>query len=186
MKLYERLPDSVIVNGKKIRVNLEFRNVLRMIEIIERDDLMPEAREWLAMRCICRRPRAGMMPVVMSMLFPKQEMRDRITDFEQDADLIRAAFRQAYGIDLFRDRLHWFEFSCLFACIPEGTKYSEILSIRARPMPEPTAYNSREREWLAQAKSEFGLKLSEKEQKEQYKRDVDRLGAFLLQMAGEE
>ena len=184
MKLYEKLPDSVTVNGRKIRLKLDFRNVLKMIDILEQDDLMAEARDWLAMKCICRKPVKGMKPAVMKLLFPKTESRERITDMTQDADLIRGAFRQVYGINLYKDKLNWFEFCCLLSCVPEGNRYSDVLSIRARPMPEATAYNKKERERLAQAKSEFGLKLTEKEQAEKYRNDVKKLGDFMIMMAG--
>ena len=54
MKLYERLPDSVTADGKKYRLDLDFRNVLRMIEILSRDDLIPAAREYLALKCVMK------------------------------------------------------------------------------------------------------------------------------------
>ena len=76
------------------------------------------------------------------------------------------------------------EFCCLLSGIPEGTRYSDVLSIRTREMPEATAYNQKERQRLAQAKAEFGLKLTEKEQKEKYRSDVKKLGDFLIMMAG--
>lgn len=187
MKLYDRIPDTVTVNGRKVRINLDFRNVLRMIDTLARDDLMPEAREWLAMKCICRHPVNGMKPAVMKLLFPDQSKPEkRITDFGQDADLIRAAFMQEYRINLFRDKLNWFEFACLLSCIPEGNKYSDILSIRARPMPEPTAYNIKERQWLLEAKAQFALKETEQEQQERYRKEVAKLGDFLMSLAKEE
>lgn len=183
MKLYEKVPDSVIVNGKKVRLKLDFRNVLRMIDILERTDLMPDARDWLAMKCVCRRPVKGMKIPVMRLLFPGSGSHNRITDMAQDADLIRSAFLQVYGINLYKARLNWFEFCCYLSCIPEGNRYSDVLSIRARPMPDATAYNAKERQRLAQAKAEFGLKLTEQEQQEQYRRDVQKLGDFLLTLA---
>lgn len=186
MKLQERLPNHIMVGKKKVRVDLGFRNVLDMIDILSDKALMPEAREWLALKCICIHPVKGMMPVVKKMLFPNIKTKyERITDFEQDADLIRAAFLQVYGINLFRDELHWFEFSCLLSCIPEGNKYSEILSIRTRPIPEATKYNAKERMWLANAKAEFGLKITEDEQKEKYNKDIEKIGACLMALAGE-
>lgn len=186
MKLFESLPDSVTVNGKRVRVDLDFRNVLKMMEILSRDDLMPEAREFLALKCICKRPRKGMMYPVRRLLFPGTAVdHKKITDFAQDADLIRAAFMQEYRINLFRDKLHWFEFSCLLGCLPEGSKYMEILSIRTRPIPAPNAYNQNEIAWLMEAKARYGLELTEKEQKKQYSEDVRRIGAFLLSLAGE-
>lgn len=190
MKLYEKIPYSVTVNGKRIRLNLEYRNVLRMLDIFRRDDLLPDARDWLALRCICRRPRKGMKNAVMVLLFGddwncRNEERERITDFGQDADLIRAAFLQEYGINLFRQSLNWFEFTCLMAGLPDGSRYSDVLGIRARPMPVATQYNLREREWLAKAKVEYALHLTEEEQKIRYQKDVEKLGAFLIALAGE-
>ena len=186
MKLYDRLPDSVMVNGKRVRLDLDFRNVLRMVDILGRDDLTAEAREYLAMKCICRRPVTGLKGAVMAFLFPKMNKPEkRITDFDQDADMIRAAFMQEYGINLFKDKLHWFEFACLLSCIPEGNKYSDVLSIRARPLPEPTAYNMKERQWLIEAKAQFALKETEQEQQDRYKKDVAKLGEFMMMLAGE-
>ena len=186
MKLQDKLPNHIQVGKRKVRVNLDFRNVLNMIEILSQPDLMPEARDWLALKCICKHPVKGMMPAVRKMLFPNvKEKGERITDLEQDADLIRAAFMQAYGINLYRENLHWFEFSALLSCIPEGSKYSEILSIRARPIPEATKYNEKERSWLINAKAAFGLKLTQQQQEEKYKKDVQKIGAFLMALAGE-
>lgn len=186
MKLYEKLPDSVVVNGRKIKLDLDFRNVLRMMNILATDDLTDEAREWLAMKCICRRPRKGMLPAVRQLLFPhaKKSNRDRIMDYNQDADLIRAAFQQAYGIDLYSERLHWFRFSSLLAGIPEGTRFSDVIGIRSRPIPEATKYNSKEIQKLIEAKASVALKISEEEQQANYHRDVQNVAALLLSMAG--
>ena len=188
MKLQDSLPDSVIVNGKRIRVNLEFRNVLRMMETIERADLMPEAREYLAVRCICRHPRPGVLEAVKNLLFNHRRTNDgkKVTSFEQDAGLIRAAFRQTYGIDLYREKLHWIEFAELMQGIPEGTRYAETVGIRAREMPSPTKYNAKEREWLAKAKAAVALDVPEEERMRNYDRDVLNIFAALKARATKE
>lgn len=186
MTLYDRLPDTVIVNKRKIKVDLEFRNVLRMMDTLMREDLTPDAREYIALKCICKRPRKGMLPVVRKLLFTDdiQTEHKRITDYQQDADLIRGAFRQVYGIDLYRDKLHWFEFSCLISCLPQGNRYTDVLGIRGRPIPAPNKFNSAEREWLIKAKSEYALKLTEKEKEDQYAKSVANIGRFLMKLAG--
>ena len=186
MKLYEALPDHVMVRGKKVRLDLDFRNVLRMIDILTQDDLTDEAREWLAMKCICKHPVKGMVPAVKKLLFPQEtkKTKERIMDYAQDADLIRAAFQQAYGIDLYTDKLHWLRFSCLLSCLPEGTRYSDVLSIRSRPIPEATKYNQEERNWLIQAKAKVRLQLTEKELQDKYESDVSNIAAVLMGMAG--
>jgi len=188
MKLYERLPDRVTVDGHRYRLNLDFRNVLRMMDIMGQDDLLPGARDWLALRCIMRRPPkkpGNVLNAVRTLLFPahKGENGPRITSFEQDADLIRAAFRQAYGIDLYRDKLHWMEFAALLSALPEGSRYSEVLGIRARPMPTPTKYNQQEREWLAKAKAAYALEMDEKERARAYENGVKALFAGLIAWA---
>lgn len=189
MKLYDRLPDGVTVGGRFYRLDFDFRNVLRMMETMARDDLMPEAREYLALKCLTKRPKnvSKVLAAVRSLLFVKTYKADakKVTDFEQDAALIRAAFRQAYGIDLYRDRLHWIEFSELLNAIPEGNRYAEVIGIRVRPIPSPTKWNGDERAWLIKAKADVALQMSEKEQQDKYQRDVACVAASLLSWVGE-
>ena len=186
MKLQDRLPDSVEVDGKRYKLDLDFRNVLRMIEILDRDDLMPEAKAYKALSCVQKRPKNAVrvLECVKGLLFkaPRKKGSQKVTDFEQDAGLIRAAFRQAYGIDLYRDKLHWIEFTELLNAIPEGSRYSEVVGIRARPMPAATKWNQHEREWLARAKADVRLEMSEKERADRYEQDVANIAAVLMGM----
>ena len=187
MKLQDRLPGGVTVDGKFYKMDFDFRNVFRMIEVLDRDDMLPEAKAYKALRCLCKRPKNAqkVLEAVKGLLFkaPRKKGGQRVTDFIQDAGLIRAAFRQAYGIDLYRDRLHWIEFTELMNALPEGSRYAEVVGIRARPMPEPTQWNKKEREWLMQAKADVALELSEDEIAEEYKRGVANLAALLKTMA---
>lgn len=189
MKLYERLADSVTVGKRRYKLNLDFRNVLRLMEILARDDLIPAARDYLALKCVMKRPPKNsgeVMVELFKILFPaykKESDGKRLTSFEQDADLIRAAFRQAYNIDLYRDKVHWTEFQMLIAALPEGSRYTEVLGIRARPMPAATKYNAAEREWLAKAKAACALEMSENERERAYAQGVKSLFTGLLAWA---
>ena len=187
MKLYEELPDHVMVGRKKVKLDLDFRNVLRMLETLERRDLMPDAREWIAVRYICRKPVKGTLEAVKKLLFSGEQKTGgkRVTSFEQDADMIRAAFRQVYGINLWTDKLHWLEFKELLHGIPDGNRYSEIISIRSREMPEPNKYNQKEREALAKAKAAFALKMTDDEAEDNYQQGVQNIFRFLLTNAKE-
>ena len=194
MKLYERLPDSIKVGRRRYRVDLDFRNVLRFMDALDADDVLPRAREYRALRCVMRRPprdTAKALEAVKAICFPAIRRRaedgeggsQRLTSFEQDADLIRAAFRQVYGIDLWRDRVHWVEFSALLAALPEGSRYTETVGIRARPMPKATKYNADEREWLAKAKASCALRLDDREQARAYDSAVRNVFATLAGLA---
>ena len=185
MKLYESLPDGVTVGGKFYRMNFDFRNVLRMMDILGKDNLTPEARDYLALKCLTKRPKhvREVLAAVKDILFGKKHgSGERVTSFEQDASMIRAAFRQEYGIDLYRDKLHWLEFTELLQNLPDGSRYEEVLGIRSRPMPAPTKYNAKEREWLMKAKQQCALHLSESEAARKYDEDVGRVFNGLVGM----
>ena len=188
MKLQETLPEGVWVDGRFYKCDFDFRNVLEMMETLDRDDLIPEAREYRALKCIMKHPRnvSKVLRAVRETLFSEKPKRDaqKVTDFEQDAFMIRAAFKQAYGIDLYRDKLHWIAFSELLNAIPEGSRYSEVIGIRARPIPAATKYNAAEREWLIKAKANVALKMTEKEQAEKYSQDVGKVFQGLINFFG--
>lgn len=192
MKLYENLPAGVTVDGRFYKLDFDFRNVLRMMETLDNDDLVPEAREYLAVKCLTKHPRnvKKVLAAIRVLLFgaPKpgaaaeKQQGEKVMSYEQDAGLIRTAFRQVYGIDLFRAKLHWFEFTELLRNMPEGNRYAEIISIRCRPIPAPTKYNAKEREWLVQAKAQCALHMTEKEAAKKYNRDVFNAFTGLLNM----
>lgn len=188
MKLYSVLPDSVIIRGRRVRVDLDFRNVLRMMELLDDNTLMPDAREYWAARCFVKHTRHPheLLVEVRKLLFietPRKnsgEKRPKITDFEQDAGMIRAAFRQVYGIDLWTDKLHWLAFVDLLHNLPEGNRYEETLGIRARPIPSPTKYNSAEREWLIKAKANVALDIPEEDKQKLYEAQVGDVFAGIM------
>lgn len=189
MKLFERLPDGVTVDGKKYKCDFDFRNVLRMLDLLQREDILPDAREYHCIKCVCshRMPAKTVSKVyhaITDLLFDKRPETDekRLTSFEQDAPLIRAAFRQVYGIDLFRDRLTWFEFTELLQNLPEGNRYEDVIGIRAKPLPAPTKYNAKEREWLMKAKQSVALHLTDAEQAKKYDSDVGKIFAGIMGM----
>ena len=189
MKLNERLPGGISVRGRFYRLNLDFRNVLSFMETLSRDDLLPEARDYLALKCLMKKPPKNtgeILAAVRALLFPetkKTAAKEKLTDFTQDADLSRAAFLQCYGINLFRDDLHWMEFSSLLAGLPEGSRYSEVLGIRSRPMPKPTKWNAEERQWLAKAKAEYAVRLTDREKEESLRNGLRSVAASLLALA---
>lgn len=63
---------------------------------------------------------------------PKTEKK-RLYHLTYDGEYIYAAFLQAYGLDLFEEhnRLHWRKFNALLVSLPEGTKFTDIIKIRA-------------------------------------------------------
>ena len=192
IRLFESLPDGITVDGKFYKCDFDFRNVLKMLDTMQRDDLIPDARDWLFIRCVFphRIPHKTARRIyeeLCAVLFEKAvNGGKRLTSYEQDAGLIRSAFRQVYRIDLYRDKLHWLEFVELLQNLPEGNRYEDVISIRARPIPAPTKYNQHEREWLIKAKASCALHLTEAEQQKKYDSDVSRIFAGLMSMIPKE
>ena len=191
MKLQDRLPEYVVA-GKRYRVDLDFRNILTMLDVMSDETLLDEARLFLALRCIMRRvPRnerkqAEIFKAVMELLFgdnKQKEQQDQFMSLTQDAELIVGAFRQAYGIDLYRDKLHWFEFRTLLACLPEGSRYAEVVGIRTRPLPKATKYNHEERMALIKAKREVAIHKTDKQIEQSYRASVYRVADSLKALA---
>lgn len=182
MKLYERLPDSIEIDGRKYRLKLDFRNVLRMMDVMDRKDIVPLARDYLALKCVMRRPPKDCRKIlyhVRLFLFGENKHIEekRVTSFAQDADMIRAAFMQEYGINLFRDKLHWFEFCAFLYNLPNGSKYTEVIGIRSKPIPPATKYNKQEREALIKAQAAYAIEYTEEERERNYSNSLKRVFA---------
>lgn len=75
-------------------------------------------------------------------------------DYHCDAAYVLGAFQQAYGIDLTRERVHWFRFRALFAALPEETLMAKIMSWRTMDLSE---YEGSMRAHYADLQERFAL-----------------------------
>lgn len=188
MKLYERLPNRIEIDGRIYRLRLDFRNVLKMMDVMADQDIVTIARDYLALKCVMRRPPKDCQKALFKMrlfLFGENRIAEekRVTSFDQDADMIRAAFMQEYGINLYRDKLHWFEFTALLYNLPNGNKYTEIIGIRGRPIPPATKWNQQEREALIKAQAAYAIHYSEEEREKSYTNSLKRVFADMKTLA---
>lgn len=188
MKLYQRLPNHISIDGRRYKLRLDFRNVLKMMDVLEIKDVLPDARDYLALKCVMRRPPKDCRKAIFALrlfLFgeSKPSNEKRVTSFDQDADMIRAAFMQEYGINLYRDKLHWFEFTALLYNLPNGNKYTEVVGIRGRPIPPATKWNQQEREALIKAQAAYSLHYSEEEREKSYTNSLKRVFADMKTLA---
>ena len=101
----------------------------------------------------------------------------------QDAPLIHAAFRQAYGIDLHKVDLPWETFCLLLSGLPENTRFCEVVAIRARPIPQPDKHNGKYIEELLKAKASVALELSPEQQESSFQTGLNSLAKSLMAWA---
>ena len=52
MKLFDRLPEGVTVGKRFIPCDFDFRNVLRMLDVMQMTDIYPDARDYLCIKCV--------------------------------------------------------------------------------------------------------------------------------------
>ena len=81
-------------------------------------------------------------------VLPRGASKDKVIDYDIDADLIYASFMQAYGIDLTENDLHWRKFQALLSGLPSETVMSKIIEIRT--------YNGKDKD-MKQLKSKWAL-----------------------------
>ena len=158
-----------------------------MYEAIENLDEWdkPEVMLYYLLKKPPKKPSVELLKAVVGILFKPSKGGEKKFDFVQDAELIYAAFYQAYGIDLIQEqgKLHWWKFSALLNGLPSDTRFSEIVSIRTRPIPAPTKYNEQERQNLIRLKREYALKLSTEERNEQLQNSLRQVVGWLQSQA---
>ena len=64
--------------------------------------------------------------------------------------------------------------------LTEGNKYTEVVGIRSRDIPQATKYNQSEIKWLQEAKAAYALEIPEEERQAQYERDVRHVFDVLM------
>lgn len=158
MKLNERLLNSFEYNGKTYAINLAFDKVLDFQEIhghkeLDIEDRIPLMLYALDVECEEDEQAFVLEHILKNVLqlgqgaeemeeaydllgnplpFAPSKFKEPTVDFEEDAELIYASFRQAYCINLSKElgRLHWYEFIALLNGLPDGTIMHQVRSIR--------------------------------------------------------
>lgn len=75
-------------------------------------------------------------------------------DFEQDNRFLYSAFRARYGIDLARERLHWFAFLAMFNDLG-GCSLSDIIGIRSTDLSK---LSDAQRKQYAELQAKYRIK----------------------------
>jgi len=177
MLIYKPLSSTLNVGGRRLSLSLSFDRVLQVCDAWADEDLTDEEKETITLDLLIRKGRerrwlaqqdAETRGAAITSLFKdyidtephRANKGPKAFDLKQDGEFVYAAFRQTYGIDLFAElgRMDWREFSALLAGLPNGTRLSEIIEIRTKPIPKADKYNQKERKALIDAKFYFRLR----------------------------
>ena len=164
MKPYERLPRAVTYKGKRYRLNMSYSAFFAVDDLMQDETLLDVVKLSGALDILVK-GRHPVDPGLLNAIYdlvkddrPKAADEPQYMNIEQDWGYICAAFQQAYGIDLYKDKdIHILRFRALLQAIPKITRMSEIVGIRAAKIPAPTKYNGEQIAELTRLKAQFAL-----------------------------
>lgn len=164
------LPSTVIVDGEAFEIKTEFSYWLRFLL----DRKHNQIKSFEDFECLFDGERPKDHQAAFNALCDFCDRRNPlprnvgssdgriIFDYEVDADLIYSAFWDCYGINLLKEKLHWYEFNALFDGLHD-TKFNQVMGIRSYDRNDKST-SEQNAERLRQA-WEIEVPLTEEEQK---------------------
>lgn len=182
--LTHKIKEEIRYNGVTYPLNLAFNNVLSVFDVLEDEELTPnQSLETVLYLLLGEENLAISMQDKVDLLkkiftdyigqqtsFVTRDLKGNpipatkkakeapVYSFRHDADYIYAAFMQAYRIDLIdeQNKMSWSHFKALFAGLPEGTAFRNIVNIRMKELPKGKG-TEKEREELKKLKKIYRL-----------------------------
>lgn len=192
MKLYEQPCSAVTVGRRRYRLRLTYDRVLFALDAMQ-DPLLTDAdrlRLMLGLLLKSRLPlsasiQARLLDAIMAEINKQSRAHNGppLMSLTQDAPLIHAAFCQAYGIDLHQTSLPWTTFCELLSGLPEGTRFCDVVAIRARPVPARNKHNGKYVDNLLKAKAAVALEMTPEQREAAYQSGLNRLAQSLMAWA---
>lgn len=149
MSAIRNLPKSIRIKRNSYRLRTDFRTWIDVERILMDDNIPPNFKIYVMSNNldlffgnedIFDEPMDALMSGILSFwrLFKSDDKSaekhktntDIAYDYDEDYDLICAAFMQQYGINLRRARLHWFEYKSLFDGLTRETQFVKIVGYR--------------------------------------------------------
>lgn len=164
-------PEHAVVNGKKYKINTDFRVALRC-EKIGQDTLIDDKERALTIIYLLfgndglenSQDWEKLLKSAQKFLAcgnePKNNNEEPNMDYEQDEKYIKASFMSDYGIDLGKAELHWWDFFDLMNGLSEDAILSRVRYIRDYDISE--IKDSKDRQKIEKQKEMVALKPKKK------------------------
>lgn len=162
--LTDALPEHITIYEDEYPVHTSFKNWLKISELLKE----PTGKNIGKALSLCYKEKLppNLPSSILGMMHfynrgaltsaPQGEKKEPVVSFSQDADVIFAAFRQVYGIDLTKEDLHWYTFCALFSSLSEDNAFLNL--IRLRTMDETKIQNPERRRKVQKLKEKVRLK----------------------------
>lgn len=157
MIMFNKLPYFVILQEKKYRINVDFRNMISFENKVEDKTIDKAKKIEYGIRCfyfdffylenylkLLRNPQLYQEACSKLVWFYKcgrddyhktkgsrQGQNKQIYSYKFDDEYIYGAFYEQYGIDLAYDKVHWWKFKSLLKSLKDDTEFVKIKGYRA-------------------------------------------------------
>lgn len=156
MIMFNKLPYFVILQGKKYKINVDFRNMISFENMIQDRNVSNSGKVEYALRhfypaFFCEENYIKLLQDVnlyndacnKLIWFYKCGREDyrkssknngkskAVYSYEFDDEYIYGAFYEQYGIDLAYGKLHWWKFKALLKSLKDDTEFEKIKGYRA-------------------------------------------------------
>ena len=139
---YEEYPEEIIVNGKEIPIITDFREYIRLLDMLQDDSLSLYEKVFYVRNYFKENPEDFLAAFEELMNFVTMERmeeqegeccreRKQVYSFEIDYPFIFSAFLHDYGINLRSIKyMHWWEFRMLFDGLSDNTEIKKRMLYR--------------------------------------------------------
>jgi len=149
---YEAYPMSVCVGGKEIPIITDFREIVRLIDLLKAEDIEPREKMYFLLQYFKEQPEdfESAVDALSDFVTMKdfcdqsleecetdeesgeEELRKDVYSFSIDYPFIFSAFLQDYGINIRTIQyMHWWEFRMLFSGLSENTEIKQRILYRS-------------------------------------------------------
>lgn len=162
------LPEEVCIDGVSYAVNTDFRVWIEIEELLSSSEINIFERIQKVL-CLCYKDKLpetlekALNGVMQFYKCGKCEDNNNsgkssipILSLSEDADMIGAAFYHDYGIDLWKDKIHWWQFYALLMSLEESDRIMQIMKYRAVDLND--IENKAQKKFYRKMKSLYRLK----------------------------
>ena len=139
---HKGLPDHIEVAGKSYLIYTDFREWLKVSEVLKDKyvdilDLAFIIKDDITVFDLLTNKQQFLEQILAFYTNPNVTPHDTgnssnvIVDYILDGEFIVGSFMQSYGIDLTTCDMHWHMFKALFLSLPEDCKINQIMTLRS-------------------------------------------------------
>ena len=157
---YENYPDTIVVCGEVIRIVTDFREYIRLLDMLNDDNLKSRDKVYYLKQYFLEKPEdisealEQLTNFILMKVDEKQTESDTIPEktqkevysFEYDFPFIFSAFLSEYRINLRTvPYMHWWEFKSLFEGLSSDTEIKQRIMYRSIDLNDIKDKNERKR-----------------------------------------